>query len=228
MRKFAVIGLGQFGRSLARALASSGAEVLAIDRNAKLVEQVRDDVTLAVCLDSTDEEALKAQGIDKFDVAIVGIGDHFEAAALTAATLKILGVKKIIARAQSDLQAKILRRVGCDEVISPEGESALRWANRLTMPNLSQYLELGEGNSLVSITAPRAFHNKTLMQLNLRNQFGVNLIAVERARIVEPDESSPTPIPTKIEVPLADTKILPGDTLILVGANENIAALPRE
>jgi trk system potassium uptake protein TrkA len=96
------------------------------------------------------------------------------------------------------------------------------------MPNLSQYLELGEGNSLVSIAAPRAFHNKTLMQLNLRNEFGVNLIAVERARIAEPDESSPTPIPTKIEVPVADTKILPGDTLILVGANENIAALPRE
>lgn len=228
MRRFAVIGLGQFGQALARALASGDAEVIAVDRNAKPVEQVRDDVTLAVCLDSTDEEALKEQAIHQVDVAIVGIGAHFEAAALTVATLKMLGVKRIIARAQSDMQAKILRRVGADQIVSPEGESALRWAHRLMLPNLGQYIELGEGNSLISIDAPRAFHHKTLKQLDLRNEFGVNLIAIERGAGDQAEEPPGTTGTPTIEVPHADTEILPGDTLILVGSNESVARLPRE
>jgi len=227
-QKFAVIGLGRFGQRLARALAAGDAEVIAIDRNAKLVEQVRDDVTLAVCLDSTDEEAMKSQGIGSVDAAIVGIGDHFEAAALTVATLKELGVKRIVARAQSDIQAKILSRVGADELASPEGESALRWSQRLTMSNLKQYVELGEHHSLIHITAPRALLGKPLKELDLRNKYGVNLVAIERATAVMADPESGEVSESMIEVPRADTELAQGDTLILVGSNDAIAALPRE
>ncbi len=228
MQKFAVIGLGRFGRQLARALASAGAEVIAIDRAAKPVEQVRDDVMLAVCLDSTDEEALKAQSVDEVDVAVIGMGDHFEAAALTVATLKKLGVPRVLARAQREIQAKILRSVGADEIVSPEGESALRWAQRLTMTNLKKFIELDEGHSLVYTGVPKPFQGKTPKELDLRNKFGVNLIAIERGTAVQTDPTSGEVSASVIEVPHADTEILPGDTLILIGSNDSIAQLPRE
>lgn len=228
MQKIAVIGLGRFGKRLARALTAAEVEVIAIDRDANLVEQMRDEVALAVRLDSTDVEALKTQGIRDVDVAIVGIGNEFESAALTVATLKEMGVKRIIARAESEIQAKILSRVGADEVAQPENESALRWAHRLTLPNLKKYVELGEGHSMVYMGAPARFHHKSLKELDLRNKHGVNLIAIERRVSVQADPDAPvlrTPI---IEVPSADTTILPDDVLILVGSNESLTKIPQE
>ena len=157
MRRFAVIGLGRFGEHLARALAQAGDEVIAIDRDSDYVDRVRDDVTLAVRMDSTDKLALVAQGIAEVDAAIVTIGEAFESSVLTVVTLKELGVPRIIARAMTDLQGKILRKVGADEIASAEQESAMRWAHRLSLPNLSQYIELEADHSLVYIAAPAAF-----------------------------------------------------------------------
>jgi trk system potassium uptake protein TrkA len=228
MQRYAVIGLGRFGQRLARALASAGAEVIAVDRDGRLVEQVRDDVTLAVRLDSTDAEALKAQGVPEVDVVFVGIGEYFEAAALTVATLKELGAKRIIARAQSDIQASIIKKVGADEVALPETESAMRWAHRLMMPNLKQYVELGEGHSMIYTVAPPQFHDKTLIELEMRNKYGVNLIAIERKVGAEADPNSPSITKPTIVVPAASTKILPGDVLVLVGSNESLSNLPSE
>ncbi|MFQ5590610.1 MAG: potassium channel family protein [Phycisphaerae bacterium] len=228
MQKFAIIGLGRFGHRLARALTSAGAEVIAIDRDARLVERIRDQVTLAVCLDSTDADALRAQGVPEVDVAVVGIGEDFESAALTVATLKELRVKRIIARAEREIQAEILTRVGANDVALPEGESALRWAHRLSLPNLTQYIELGEGHSIIHISAPRRFHDKTLVELDLRNQYGVNLIALKRSVSVQADPDAPNTTTATIVVPDAKTMILPSDVLVLVGSNESLGRLPRE
>ena len=228
MQKYAVIGLGRFGQELARALAATGAEVIAIDRAARLVEPLRDVVTLAVCLDSSDAEALESQGVNQVDVAIVGMGDHFEASALTVALLKELGVKRVVARAQKDIQAKILKSVGADDIVAPEKESALRWAQRLTMTNLKQYIELGERHSLVYMDAPASFQGRTPQQLDLRNKHEVNLIAIERGTAVRTDPTSGEVSDTVIEVPRADTEILPGDTLILIGPSDVFARLPRD
>ena len=245
------------GALLARALSSTQAEVIATDRQSKLVESLRDDVTLAVRLDSSDEEALKAQGVHEVDVAIVGIGDDFESSALTVATLKSLGVRRIIARAENEMQAQILSRVGADEVASPEAESALRWAHRLSLPNLKRFIELGPEHSIVYRTAPRAFHHKTLRELDLRNRCGVNLIAIERRPTAQVDataqpvssstdggaaesnanrrqahEGQPTTVPEAtddpiVAVPGATTVILPNDILVLVGSNDDLSALPK-
>ncbi len=234
MQKFAVIGLGRFGQSLARALTSAGAEVIAIDRDAGLVERIRDEVTLAVRLDSTDEEALKTQGVHEVDAAIVGIGADFESAALTVAILKSLGVGHLIARAESEVRAKILTRVGADEVAAPERESAMRWAHRLMLPKLEKYIELGEGHSVIYTGPPRRFQHKTLKELDLRNKYGVNLIAIERRVSVQTGPGSPTDTEPRavatpiISVPSAETTVLPGDVLILVGSNESLSHLPRE
>jgi trk system potassium uptake protein TrkA len=227
-QRFAVIGLGRFGQHLARTLAASGAEVIAIDRSAKLVEAVRDDVSMAVRLDSTDEEALAAQGVADVEAAIVGIGVDFEAAVLTVAVLKSLKVPRIYARADNETQGRILSRVGADDVVNPERESALRWAHRLTLPNLRQYIDLGEDHALIYVTAPAAFCHKTLAQLALRARHGVNLVAIKRDVSVQTDAEAGPVTAQVVSVPQADTTILPDDVLILAGSNEALAELQAD
>jgi trk system potassium uptake protein TrkA len=227
-QRFAVIGLGRFGTGLARALASANAEVIAIDRQTKLVDHVRDDVTVAVRLDGADEEALKAQGVHEVDVAVVSIGEAFEASAMTVANLKALGVPRIVARAESDVQAQILTRIGAHEIASPEHESALRWAHRLSLPTLTQYIELGDEHSIVYVPAPTSFHHKTPLDLGLRRNFGVNLIAIERPPQPTKDGDSGEKKPGVVIVPVPDTVIRPGDILVLIGSNEDLSQFPRD
>lgn len=228
MQRFAVIGLGRYGQHLAKALMAAGAEVIAIDRQGKYVEAIRDEVTLAVRLDSTDPDALKTQGLSEVDAAIVGIGSDFESAVLTVAVLKELGVPRIYARAESDIQGRIMTSAGADATVNPEKESALRWAHRLTLPNLQQYIDLGQSHALIYIQAPPEFCHKTLAQLNLRAQFGLNLVAIKREVAVSTEagtDAKPSPV---ISIPDANTTILPQDVLIVVGSNEALAALPAQ
>ncbi len=221
--KFAVIGLGRFGSRLAITLTRSGAEVIAMDRNPRLVEEFRDEVTLAVRLDSTSEDALRAQGMQKVDAAIVAIGEDFESSALTVALLKGLGVSCIYARAETPVQARILEKIGADAIINPESEAAARWAHRLMLPNLRQYVELGEGHSLIHTVAPVVFHGKSPFELGLRAKYGVNLVAIQRG-----PGSSKSAQGKVVYVPTADTRIEPGDVLILVGSNKSLADLPTD
>ena len=228
MQRFAVIGLGRFGQCLAQALTAAGEEVIAADRDAKVVERMRDEVALAVRLDGTDEAALRAQAVGEVDAAIVGIGESFESAVLTVAALKEIGVPQIIARAMTETQAAILTKVGADAIASAERESALRWAHRLTLPNLERYVELDQGHSLVYVKAPTAFHHKTLLELGLRRKYGVNLVAVRRDVVVKSGEKKRATQSQVISVPLPDTVVLPDDILILVGSNESLSSLPAD
>ncbi len=226
--RFAVIGLGRFGQQLATALAADGAEVIAIDRSGGLIDGIRDDVTLALRMDATDEDAIHAQEIEDVDAAIVGIGHDFEAAALCVAVLKGLGCRRVIARAESEMQSQLLTRIGADSVVFPERESALRLAHQLLMPNLQRYVELGEGHGLIYTRAPSAFHNKTLEQSQFRAQYNVNVVAIQRTPPVETDSERPERRRMAIAVPRPDTVILPDDILILVGSDESLSQLPRD
>lgn len=227
MQRFAVIGLGRFGRRLARLLTESESEVIAIDREPSLVEAVRDEVALAVCMDATDEKALRAQSVHEVDAAIVGIGQEFESSAMTVATLREIGVDRIIARAENDTQAQILRRIGASETVSPERESAVRWAHRLTLPNLKEYMEIGEGHSLIHRLAPKGFHHKTLNQLGLRRRYGVNIVAIKRTVAVKSGSDGATVTQPILTVPIGETVVLPNDVLIILGANEDLEHLPQ-
>jgi len=222
--RFAVIGLGRFGARLARALAAAGAEVVAVDDDPGRVEDIRDLVTLAVCLDTTDEKALVAQGIDKVDVAVVGIGEAFESAALATSVLKQLGVPRVISRATTRARAEILSRIGADDIINPEAESAARWASRLTTPQVMEKIDLGEAHCLVQIRAPSSWVGKTLEQLNVRKKHKVNVVAIRR---LLPDKSKGAG-GYVIDTPLPDSRIETGDLLLVVGANEAIEALPKK
>ncbi len=229
MRRFVVIGLGRFGQKLAIALSLSGAEVIAIDRDRELVELIRDQVSHAVRLDSTEEEALKSQGIDKVDVAVVGIGQGtghgFESAVLTVVNLKQMGVKQIYARAESLIAGEVFSKIGATEVIYPEIESAQRWAYKLIAPQIGEKIDFAPGYSLARIIAPPSFDGKTVKDLQLRQKYNVNLVLIKRAEDSKADEDEKDSI---INVPMPSTIIYKDDILMVVGSDEDLASLPHE
>jgi len=226
MKRFMVIGLGRFGRRLAQALTEAGHEVIAIDNREELVEHVRDAVALAVCLDATDPEALKAQGADDLDAAVVCIGEDFESNALATATLKSLGVPLVISRASTETQRRILAAIGADQVVLPEEEVADRLAAHLANPNVLEHLELAEGHSLIQIRAPAEWQGRTLGEIDLRRKYEVNLVAIKRKVVSRSTEGEETVEQQVVDLPLAHTVIREGDVLVLVGSTESLAGLP--
>lgn len=227
MRRIAVVGLGRFGTMLARELSARGSQVIAIDRNLQMINAIKDEVDVAVRLDSTDEVALMAQEIDKMDVCVVAIGENFEAALLTTVIAKKAGVPRVICRAQTELHAEIFKSIGVDQVIQPEIEAGQHLARRLASPQLEDYVVLGEGYTLVELRAPAAFHGKTPVETALRSRYGVNLIAIKRPT-VSPAEDADANEYRIISVPQPDEQILADDILVLIGSDEALARLPKE
>ena len=223
MQRFAVIGLGRFGSRLANNLASAGQEVIAIDKNKRLIEEMRDRVTLAVALDATDERALRSQGVDQVDVAIVGIGDAFESATLITVILKQLGVPRIISRASAPTSAHIMKRIGADEIVTPEDESADRWAVNLTNPWFLSRFELDTGHSIVEINTPPSWVGKTLIELKLRHEYGVHVVAIKTPRRGENDEAQRW----VLHLPMPDQPLDEHDMLVLIGSDDNLSRLPN-
>ena len=228
MKRFAVIGLGRFGRKLAIALAMSGAEVIAIDKDRNVIDQIRDQVSLAVRLNSTDEEAIKAQDVDKVDVAIVGIGQQgqgFESAILTVVNLRQIGVKQIYARAEDLIAGEVFSKVGATEVIYPEIESAQRWAYKLIAPQIGEKIDFAPGYSLARIKSPASFNGKTVMDLQLRQKYNVNLVAIKRGEHSKTKRQEKGQI---INVPMPNTVIYQDDILMVAGSDADLAKLPQE
>jgi trk system potassium uptake protein TrkA len=226
MKRFAVIGLGRFGQKLAIALAMSGAEVIAIDRDRNEVELIRDQVSLAVRLDGTDEEALKAQGVHKADVAIIGMGqESFEAAILTVVNLRQMGIKQIYARAENLIAGEVFSKVGATEVIYPEIESAQRWAYKLIAPQIGEKIDFAPGYSLARIKAPASFDEKTVMDLQLRQKYNVNLVLIKRSEGSKAKKSEKASI---INVPMPGTVVYQDDILMVAGSDADLAKLPQE
>ena len=225
MKRFAVIGLGRFGKKLAIALAMSGAEVIAIDREREIVEDIRDQVSHAVRLDSTDAEALCAQGVDKVDVAIVGMGERgraFESAILTVVNLRQMGVEQIIARAADLTAGEVFSAAGATEVMYPEIETAQRWAYKLIAPQIDEKIDFAPGYSMARVKAAESFDGKTVMDLQLRQKYNVNLVAIKRENLRAGEGES------IINVPMPDTVIYAGDILMVAGTDKDLARLPQE
>jgi trk system potassium uptake protein TrkA len=181
MHRAAVIGLGRFGTTLAREMARYGTEVIAIDTDVDHVDEVRDVVTMAVVADGSDEKTLRDLGVAGVDVAVVSMGDNFEGMQLAVLLLKRrLGVPRVVAKATSPLREHILQRIGCDEVVSPERESAIRLAHHLVLPRILEQVALGPNHCLVQLVAPPSMVGKELREIDTRNRFGVNIVAIKR------------------------------------------------
>ena len=218
MQRFAVIGLGRFGSRLAINLAASRQEVIAIDINPRAVEELRDQVTLAVALDATDEASLRHQGIDKVDVAVVGLANDFEVSTLATVILKDLGVPRVIARAVTARGAEILRRIGADEVVNPEDESADRWAFRLTTPNFISQTELEPGYSIVEMRTPAQWVGKTLIDLQLRRKHEINVVAIKPSSLGSGEN-------VRFQLPRPSDVLKENDMLVLMGDDTHLAEI---
>jgi len=214
MKQVCGIGLGQFGMRLARELASHGCEVLAIDRNEQLVSTVRDDVHHAVIADVRRYDALAEVISKEIDEVVVTTGESLETSILCTLHLKNLGVKLIRAKASNDDHAAILRSLGVKHIISPEGEMATRMAQRIMHPDLLDYLPLSQDYHVVEVEAPEHFVGKSLAELHLRRKYDVLAIALKG------------PEPNQIHfLPAAETVIRKGNTMVVIGKNENIEKL---
>lgn len=176
--KFAVIGLGQFGRAICKKLSAKGAEVIAIDIDEDRVDEIKDHVSYAVQLDSTDKRALESQNISEMDAVIVSIGHNFEGMLLTTVKLLEIGVKRLVARTQGDTQRKILEKMGVTEILSPEEEVGTNVAERLMNPSMLMCMPLPDNYEIVEITAPKSVVGRTIKDLGLLSKYRLNLVTL--------------------------------------------------
>ncbi len=227
MKQFAVIGLGTFGARVAITLMQKGAEVIAIDSDPKRVEQIKDDVTQALCLDATDEDALAKSGVLDVDAVIVAMGEQMEAAIIATSILKKLGAAQVITRAASSLYARILKDVGADRIILIEEQMADQLAKTLMTPDLIDQIPLTSNHSLVEIRAPQHMIGKKLGQLDIRRRYRVNIIAIKkRVPIITPEGESGFQEQIN-DLPGPDDIIEQDDILVVVGNDEDIEHLAR-
>ncbi|MBD3427175.1 MAG: TrkA family potassium uptake protein [Candidatus Omnitrophica bacterium] len=221
---FSVFGLGTFGMEICSVLSKKGAKVIAVDIDKKNVDRVRDSVTQAVLLDSTDEDALRNAALQDTDVAIISIGDNMEGSILTTILLKKIGVPYIIARAMSDVHAQVLKQIGATEVINIEVDQGQRLANRIIAPDIVDVVPISEDQVLAEMRAPENFIGKTLSQLELRKRFNVNIITVRRSKIDIDDMGNPMK-KEFVFTPKPDEELKVDDVLIVLGSPKDIEKL---
>jgi len=225
MRKILVCGLGKFGMTIAEALGKGGAEVIAVDNSIDHIDEIKNYVAYAAQLDSTESRSLVAVGADKADVAVVAIGESFEAAVLTAAALKDLKVPVIICRANTDREARILRLAGATKVIQIEQDMAKKLAGSILTPNMVEHVELAEGYSIIEFEVDTRFIGRTLTDCRFRTDYGVNVIAIHRSldEAVAADHSTET-----MElVPDPSYVFGKGDIVVIIGREENLKRLTK-
>jgi trk system potassium uptake protein len=222
-RQIAIIGLGALGMALVKSLAKEGAHVIAVDDRMDNVEEVKHLTFSAVCFDATDVRQLKMHGFTEVDVAVVAIGEKFDSTVIVAMELLNSGVKEVYARATSDIQEQILRRIGVTEILNPEKQLGERMGISLHRSGLKDLLELGDGQSIFEIIVPKSMNGFTLKELELRRRFGINVLSVNR---LEPAESnSKTGVYKSIGFTTPDSKILTGDKMIVLGGIDECSKL---
>lgn len=213
-REFAVIGLGRFGGSICKELSMEGMEVLAIDNNEDRVNEFKNIASHAVIADSTDEVSLKELGVKNIDHVIVAIGDDIQASILTTVILTDLGIKKITVKAQNDYHAKILNKIGADQVVHPERDMGKRIAHNIISNNILDYLELSDDHSIVEVKVGNKMLGKTLADLDIRANYGCNVVAVKQGKDINVS-------------PSADHVFTEGDILIVIGADKDISRFEK-
>jgi len=212
--KFSVIGLGSFGSNVAKTLYEMGHEVVAIDEEKSKVDDMKDAATHAVQMNAADKENLQAVGITDMDVVVVSLGPDMESSVLTTLYLKEMAVRRIVAKALTEDHAKILEAVGATEVIYPEKDMAIKTALRLSNPNILEYLPLISGLTVQEIAAPEKFIGKSLKELDLRNKYEIQVMAIKGI------------IPEKTTfMPKADFVIKDSDILIILGEEKQLKKL---
>ena len=211
-KEFVVFGLGRFGKSVATTLADSGCEVLVVDDCEEKIQEMADVVTYTVKANVTDVDTMETLGISNFDGAIVAIGENLEASVMVTILAKELGIPYVLAKAQNDLHAKILKKVGADMVVFPEKETGIRIANNLLLGNFFDAVELSSTFSMIEIGALSEWDGHSLRELNLRAKYKVNVIGIKKNGVLDIN-------------PDADMSVSKNDVLVMIGKNETLNKL---
>ena len=180
-KSYAVLGLGRFGKKVAEALIDGDADVLVADRYPEPLKQFQHTAANAVIADLSDEEALRSMGLGSVDTVIIAMGENLEASIMTAMVAKELGVEKVIAKASSKRMADILLKVGADQIIFPEEDAAYRTAKSLLSDTFLDYYDFGDQLSLVEMYPKPSWVGRTLKELNLRKEEGINVVAIRES-----------------------------------------------
>ena len=214
MKSYVIIGLGRFGANMAMHLAGQGCEVMAIDNKKDAIQNIAEYVTKAVVADIREKEILKTLGVHNFDCAVVAIGTDLAASVLAVMNLKAVGVPYVVCKALDNTHREVLEKLGADRVVMPEQESAIRTAKGLVSPNVFEYIELSDECGILEINAPKGWVGNTILKLNVRDKFGVNIIAVKNGR--------------KIKVaPGAAYTIEESDILVIIGETHKLDRIER-
>ncbi len=214
-KQFVVIGLGRFGRAVCSTLHQLGYEVLGVDTEERLVAQALSDeiAAHALQLDSTEPSALKEAGVLEFDTAIVAIGNYIQESVITTLNLKEGGVTHVIAKASSEIHMKLLQKVGADRVVFPEHEMGCALARSLTRPGILDRFEFDPDNSVAEVIVPADFDGQSIMELDLRKRYSLNLLAICKEGKFEVN-----PNPT--------LRLQKGWLMVVIGSNQGIDQLP--
>ena len=186
MKSILIIGLGRFGRHMAKKFSEQNNDVMAIDINEERINNVLSVVTNALIGDATNEQFMETIGVRDFDLCVVAIGDNFQSSLETTALLKDLGAKFILARASRDVHAKFLLRNGADDVIYTEKETAERLAVKYGSDNIFNYIELNDEYSIYEIAVPSSWLNKSILKVNVRSKYGISILATKQGNNIFP------------------------------------------
>ncbi|KAF1306206.1 TrkA family potassium uptake protein [Enterococcus saccharolyticus] len=216
-QNYAIIGLGRFGGSICRTLVESGQEVLAIDSSEDRVNEYMNIATHAVVGNAQDEMTLRSLGIRNFDHVIVAIGEDIQASILVTLMVKEMGVPNVVAKAQNEYHARVLEKIGADRVVHPERDMGVRIAHNLVSKNILDFVELSDEFSLAEIrVANPRFFNKSLLELNFRQKFGLTVVAIRRGD-------------GKVVVsPAASEIVRENDNLLVIGSTDEVDLLDEK
>lgn len=217
MKQFVIIGIGRFGSALAKRLFDMGHEVLAVDIDEELIQGISDEVTHAVAADATDEHVLRSLGVRNFDVGVVAIGDDIQSSIIATLMLKEMGLKYVVAKAQNEIHAKVLKKIGADRVVFPERDMGIRVAHNLIATNILDIIELSPDYSLLEFEVFPSWIGKSLKDLNLRVKYGINVLAIKNSNSNGSINVSPK----------AQDTVKEGDILVVVGNNEDLLKLEK-
>lgn len=213
MKQIAILGLGRFGRALARTLVEMGHDVMGVDANEAVVEKMAPVLTNCVQADVMDEQTLLSLGVTNFDIVVVGIGNSdMQASIFTTLMLKEMGVEHVVCKVSSNKHARILLKLGADRVVYPERDMGMRFAHSIAQSDVLEFIELSEEYSMMEINAPKYLIGKSLKENDVRSKYNINIVAIKRGK--------------KIMVnPSPDAVLEQGDVLLAIGETQALTKL---
>lgn len=214
MSQFAVIGLGRFGMTVALTLANEGNDVLAIDINERNIHQIENYVAGTAVADATGEGVLKQLGIQNFDCVVISIGEDMKASILTTLICKDLGVKLVVAKANSEAHKEVLEKIGADVVVFPEDYTGQKVAKMLSNPSVNEVMKLTDKFKIVEIATPDTWQDKTIQEVDVRKNFHISIIVIKRDDYVI--------------YPEPETEFKKGDILLVAGESKKIEEVSNE